>query len=219
MIATMKKLFLILSLCVFQFSIAQIETNCDDLNLPSCCPTLADYIPIIPAWEEIGCKTDRKAAEYHFFPKILEYQGYIFREVSSCAVQNMDFKLNFDYCIPQTRQTMRVEIADYNDPFFETKQGKAFLPIKFMIFKPEAIALGSHELSPFDRKYKKSRIVSARFSPYGGASDSVSYVAFVNERYMITITLDDKPNRFKEPLDVEKFLKDYIAQINLKEAK
>ena len=36
---------------------------------------------------------------------------------------------------------------------------------------------------------------------------------------MITITLDDKPNRFKEPLDVEKFLKDYIAQINLKEAK
>lgn len=213
----MKKLFLIVLLFVSKLLMAQAAIDCNDPNLLSCCPSLASYTPKMKLYEDLGCKTDRKAAEYPFFPKMLEYQGYIFRDISSCAAQNMDCSLMFDYCVPQTRETMRVKITDYKDPFFATNQGKAALNMDFLVLNPQALALGSHELSPMNRKYKKSRIVSARFSPYGGKSDDVMYYAFVNDRYMITITLTDKVNRFKSALETERFLNSYIEQINLKE--
>ena len=194
---------------------AQIEKDCDNVNKLPCCPTLEDgFIPEIPSWEKISCKTIFKEAEYGMFPKLLEYKGYIFREVISCAVQNMDCILTFDYCIPKTRQKMRIEIKDYKDPFFQTEMGKASKNIDLLMLKPNAIALGSRDLS-VNKKYKNSKIVSARFSPYGGKSDTVGYIAYVNERYFISISIDDKPKRFTESLQVEEFLKDYISQINL----
>ena len=211
----MKKLLLIMPFFMFFNTYAQIEKDCDNVNKLPCCPTLEDgYRPEIPSWEKISCKTIFKEAEYGMFPKLLEYKGYIFREVISCAVQNMDCILTFDYCIPKTRQKMRIEIKDYKDPFFQTEMGKASKNIDLLMLQPNAIALGSRDLS-VNKKYKNSKIVSARFSPYGGKSDTVGYIAYVNERYFISISIDDKPKRFTESLQVEEFLKDYISQINL----
>lgn len=214
----MKKLILVLCVFITQQGIAQIETNCDDVNLLPCCPTLDDFTPEIIPWEEVGCKTDSKAAAYTFFPKTLEYNGYIFRQLQSCTVQNSDYSLFFDYCIPKTRQTMRVEIIDLKHPHFESEIGKAKIDIYLLSFKSEATVFGAHNLS-INKKFKNSRIISPRFSPYGGSSEDVSYVAHVNDRYYINISINDKPKYFTEAIALERFLNDYINQINLEDIK
>lgn len=213
----MKKIFLCIALFNLFITFSQVEPDCDNPNKLSCCPSIEDgYIPEIPSWDKVGCKTALKEIEYAMFPKILEYQEYIFREVVSCAVQNMDCILTFDYCIPKTRQKMRIQIKDYKDPFFETDMGKASKNLDLIMLQPNAIALGAIDLS-VNKKYKNCKIISPRFSPYGGESETVDYIAYVNERYLISISIDDKPKRFTEPLQVEKFLENYISQINLKE--
>ncbi|CAM3576444.1 hypothetical protein FLGE108171_03970 [Flavobacterium gelidilacus] len=214
----MKNLLILVSFCFVQIVFSQVENDCDNINKPSCCPSIEDgYSPKIPAWEDVGCKTAYKETEYLMFPKILEYKGYIFKQLTSCAVQNMDCILTIDYCLQKTRQNLRVEIKDYKDPFFESKMGIASKNIDLIVFQPGAVGLGSHSLSPLNKKYKNSVIVSSRFSPYGGEEDSVSYIAYVNERYLIHIIIDDKPKYFTEAIQVEKFLKEYISQINLVE--
>jgi hypothetical protein len=114
---------------------------------------------------------------------------------------------------------MKVNITDYSDPFFETKIGKAAKDIDLIYINNPgaALAFGAHSISPINKKYKKSIIVSSRFSPYGGEEEGVGYLAYVNDRYLIAITIDDKPKRFTEPLQVEEFIKEYISQINLSE--
>lgn len=215
----MKNIIVIIAFIITASASAQVENDCDDINKPSCCPSLEDgYVPKIPPVEDIH-QTVYKIAEYDMFPKILEYKGYIFREVMSKAVQNMDSNMSFYYCIPKTRQRMKVNIADFSDPFYETTNGKASKDIGLIYFNnPEAaVAFGAHSVSPKNKKYKKSIIVSSRFSPYGGKEESVSFLAYINDRYLLAITIDDKPKRFTEPLQVEEFIKDYVSQINLSE--
>ena len=213
----MKKIFLIPLILLTFSAFAQIENDCNDVNKLNCCPSLEDgYEPKIPPVKDIH-QTVYKIAEYDMFPKILEYKGYIFREVISKAVQNMDNNISFYYCIPKTRQRIQVNITDYSDPFFETKTGKAVKNLDLIYFNnpKSGVIFGAHNVSPVNKKYKKSIIMSMRFSPYGGKSDDVFYIAYVNDRYLIKINIDDKPKRFTEPIQVEEFLKEYIANINL----
>ena len=215
----MKKIFLIPLILLSFSAFAQIENDCNDVNKLNCCPSLEDgYEPKIPLVKDIH-QTVYKIAEYEMFPKLLEYKDYIFSEVSSKAVQNMDNNISFYYCIPKTRQRMKVNITDFSDPFYETTNGKASKGIDLIYFNNPGAALsfGAHSVSPINKKYKKSIIVSSRFSPYGGKEDSVSFLAYVNDRYLIAITIDDKPKRFTEPLQVEEFIKEYVSQINLSE--
>ena len=226
----MKKLFFLALIFISLNAFAQIETDCDDLNKLACCPSLeSGYIPEILPWDKVGSKTTYKEAIYGMFPKILEYKEFIYRDLFSSSFQNLEeyapldpptltnSKLSFSYCIPNTRQVMKVEITDYNAPFFETKIGKALKDLDLVVFQPNAIALGIHNHSPLNKKYKNSVIASTRFSPYGGESDDVQYIAYVSDRYLITITIDDKPMRFTKPIQVEEFINDYVSQINLTE--
>ena len=224
----MKKLILLTSLLFSFTAFAQIENDCDDLNKLSCCPSIeSGYIPEILPWEKVGSKTSHKEALYNMFPKTLTYKEFIYRDLFSSSFQRIEkfaplepptltnSQLKFSYCIPSTRQAMTVQITDFSAPFFQTKMGEAVKNLDLAVFNPQAIALGVHNHSSLNKKYKNSVIMSSRFSPYGGESDTVSFLAFVKDRYLIVIDIDDQPMRFTEPIQVEEFLNDYITQINL----
>lgn len=224
----MKKL-IAFTLILFSFTtFAQIESDCDNVNKLSCCPSIeSGYIPEILPWDKVGSKTSYKEALYGMFPKTLTYKEFVYRDLFSSSFQHIEkfaplerptltnSQLKFSYCIPKTRQTMTVKITDFSAPFFQTKMGEAVKNLDLAVFNPQAIALGVHNHSPLNKKYKNSVIMSPRFSPYGGESDTVSFLAFVKDRYLIAIDIDDKPMRFNEPIQVEEYLKDYIYQINL----
>ncbi|MBP8792416.1 MAG: hypothetical protein KBE41_05900 [Lutibacter sp.] len=224
----MKKLIAFTAILFSLTAFAQIESNCNNINEPICCPSLeSGYTPKILPWDKVGSKTSFKEALYGMFPKILTYKEFIYRDLFSSSFQHLEeyapsdpptltnSKLKFSYCIPNTRQKMIVEITDFSAPFFQTKMGQAIKNLDLLVFNPQSIGLGAHNHSPLNKKYKNSVIMSARFSPYGGKSDSVSFLAFVKDRYLIAIEVEDTAMRFTEPIQVEKYLSEYISQIDL----
>ena len=120
----------------------------------------------------------------------------------------------FEYCLPNTRNRMRVSITNLKDPFICNKVGKAIKDMFIMPFVQLATSSLFGYLPALNiNKFTENKIASLRFVP-GGKSDEVSFVGWHNNQYLIDISLTDPEYRFKKTIEVENYLREYIMQMN-----
>lgn len=189
--------------------------DCKDLQRGGCCLGQENRTPEIPPPDKLQCP--QKAHFYALFPQLPTYRHLVFDRMAYCADPTKDLdpeRLAFTYCIPHTRQNMKVEILDLAHPTFDTRLGKLRKDMDLWpLTRPgDALKLGvlaTNSIRHFDANF----IAAARFSPYGGSGPHVQFVGFHGDRrYEIKITLDDPGQQFADPKSFETFIKGYVDQ-------
>lgn len=189
--------------------------DCSNTQRGPCCQGLEDRTPKIPPPEELQCPL--KARFYALFPQLPTYRHLVFDRMAYCAEPAKDMdpeRLAFVYCVPKTRQNMKVEILDLAHPTFETRLGKLR---KDLDLWPLTRPGDAHKMGVWGadniRRFDANFITAARFSPYGGSGPQVGFVGFHGaRRYEIKITLDDPTLQFRDAKSFEAFIQAYVDQ-------
>ncbi len=189
--------------------------DCNNSQRGPCCQGLDIRTPEIPPRDKLWCP--QKLRFYDLFPQLTTYRHLVFDRMESCRSPDKDTdpeRLAFTYCVPNTRQNMKVEVIDLAHPRFETRLGKLSKDLDLWPLTRPGDAnkmgvWGTDNIQRFDANF----ITAARFSPYGGSGPQVGFVGFHGaRRYEIKITLDDPGVQFRDAKSFEAFIQAYVDQ-------